>query len=196
MKKTCIFLFIIWSFKVTGQAWIPNSIVVSYLGETITHPGISVAANYPLTTWDKSQPTKDGHAKDKSSVIGLSPTLGLYYHRNYQTGIAIIPEVYYLRTKNERSQWGMHLGAGSLTAIAPAVYELGDNDQITKVNAVHQQWVLVLGMTFGRRLDKYGHKFLQLRPQWWSARPNFAGSINYAMLEIGVQIKLKPQKTN
>jgi hypothetical protein len=90
----------------------PLAYSVSYFGETITHYGLSVGADYPLHMWHREKERKNGKLKtrDYAWVTGLH--LAAFRHPRNHYGVILNPTIGYTRTKTKGAffQTGISLG--------------------------------------------------------------------------------------
>lgn len=171
----------------------PNSISVSYYGEIITHPGLRIGANYNLRQWEKVKTSRKGVIKTKHKVIEITPSVGFYYHRRYQTGIFILPEIEYFRIKQNGKFFSIGLGLGYMRTFIPNTYEVLSNGEVNKINAGHDYFIRNYYVIFGKDLSVKKGIPLQyfIKPQLMTASPNFPKKVAYFILEIGIKYKLK-----
>lgn len=176
-------------FSLHGQRLKPNSISFSYLGEMITHPGFKIAANYSLKEWTKN--TEGAESSVQKNIL-LSPSFGLFYHRRYQTGLLLIPEIQYARQKPNGSFRQFGIGLGYMKTLIPNTYQVKDNGSVEKVTAGHGYLATNYFICFGKDLQpKRGIPIsYYVKPQWLLALPNFPTGTGYFMLEIGITKKL------
>jgi hypothetical protein len=96
----------------TGTTSRPLSISISYFGETITHYGLSLGAQYPLHTWHRQKERRNGGLKtrDHAWVAGLH--LAAYRHPRNHYGLILFPTLGYTRTKTKGAffQTGISMG--------------------------------------------------------------------------------------
>ncbi|RIV71550.1 hypothetical protein D2U88_07230 [Flagellimonas aequoris] len=176
-----------------SQNMMPKSISVSYLGEMVTHPGLKLTFDYPLTEWEKSKSGRRGGERRIEKSIELSPTVGFYYHRRYQSGVMAIPELKFKRQNPKGNYFEIGAGLGYLRTIVPNTYEVDATGEVSKTHAGHNYWAKNLFVTFGRELKSHrGWPMgIFVKPQFLYATPNFPKGVGYFMLELGINVKLK-----
>ena len=103
------------SAMVSAQTIKPASINLSYFGEMITHPGLKTGVTFNLKNWNKNK-------------IDLTPSVGFFYHRNYQTGVFMLPELSYARMNKKGNYTAAGIGAGYMRSFIPNVYKLVDGE--------------------------------------------------------------------
>ncbi|MCB9235660.1 MAG: hypothetical protein H6581_28700 [Bacteroidia bacterium] len=163
----------------------PNYISVSYFGETITHPGLRVNADYVF--WKKG-----GDGASSQEIRG-DFGFGMYHHRRYQTGLFFLPEFDYIYTSAKGSLLGAGLSLGYLHTFIPSAYEIDANGNVNKINAGYNYFLTGLHLIFGKTLgpDPATAPQLFFKPALLTALPNFEKTVNYFVLEVGVSIPLK-----
>lgn len=177
-----------------GQAQFakPESISVSYFGEMITHPGLKLSANFNLKEWSKMKNADKKHSKELGKSLVLSPAIGFYYHRRYQTGLFLIPEGKY-RSLNQKGLFHeFGLGLGYLRTFVPNTYEVTGNDEVRKVSAGHNYFATNFFFTIGKDLGVAKEMPIAyfIKPQLMYAVPNFPKGVGYFVLEIGITYSL------
>lgn len=170
-----------------------ESVSISYYGEMITHPGLKVSADFNMKEWEKMNSTKKDSSKtiDKSFII--SPALGFFYHRRYQTGLVFIPEVKFKRQNPRGRFFECGIGLGYFRTFIPNSYEIKSSGEVNKVVAGHNYFATNYFISFGK--DLIVNKELPIsyfiKPQFIYAVPNFPNGTGYFALEIGIGYLLK-----
>jgi hypothetical protein len=188
MKYLITGLLLIIACSLSAQKWRPTEISVSYFGETITHPGIRAGVSYKLKNWHKHVVKKNKATVIHKGVL-LQPSVGLFYHSNYQTGLFVLPELSLIRKKENGSYRSIGLGAGYLQTVLPNVYELNAGEEIVKVNGRNHHFLTSVSFQYGRNVN-FTPLSVYVKPQLLMAIPNTAGSMQYIALEIGIQYRL------
>lgn len=193
MKKSIIFLFAILSFSIAkAQNLIPEQVSLSYSGETILHPGFKIGANYELFYIEKNCEKKNGTNKLKEKQFFLSPQIGYFYHKNYQSSIYVAPEVFYKSKKSNGNFWSFGLSTGYMHAFLPKVYEISEGGDISQKNVGYNYFISGLSTSFGKDFSKTKSTPIELyfKPQLLYAVPNFQSGTLYFLFDIGLNINL------
>jgi hypothetical protein len=170
----------------------PNSISASYFGESLTHPGLKIGVSYHLKSWDKAKKGESFPPKIINKSFDLGPYIGFYYHKDYQTGIFILPEFSYTKKNTKGNFLTFGLGAGYMRTIIPNVYEINSNNEIEKTSEGNNYFLTNYFILFGKDLS-IKHKIpldIFLKPQIMYAMPNYPKGITYFAIELGVGYKL------
>ena len=189
MKITILIFMAFIHSKCLAQSLKPKSISFSYFGETITHPGFKFGLNYQIKGWNSIK--DDGQEIKKN--IQLSANIGFFYHKNYQTGLFILPILSYKRQKENGNFRAIGIGTGYLRSIIPNVYELKMDGNYDKINAKNNYFLTNYNISFGKNLS-IKHKIpieYFVKPQLLVASPNTPNGVKYFVLEIGVNFNLK-----
>ncbi len=189
MRNLIALLFLFMSLTVAhGQGLRPQSISASYFGEMITHPGLKLGAHYSLSSWEKTR--KNGVTVNKG--IQVSPTIGFFYHRRYQTGLFVMPEIAYTRRNAKGHYFEVGAGFGYLRTFVPNTYQVSASGEVSKTSAGHNYFSGNLFLTFGKNLEPLTKLPMDvfLKPQWMYAVPNFPNSVSYFALELGLNYRL------
>jgi hypothetical protein len=175
----------------------PQSIYASYFGETVTHPGLKVGVNYQLKNWDKTKIKKSGNEKVIQKSIDFSPSIGLFYHNDYQTGLFVLPELSYSRKNVKGIYMTYAVGAGYMRTFIPNVYDLNSNGEIEKTHVGYNYFNTNYSITFGKDLSikKKIPLSIYIKPQLMYAILNYSKGIKYFALELGVNYRLKKNET-
>lgn len=171
-----------------------SSISYSYFGEMITHPGFKLGVNYQLKHWEKDQGTKKtGETQPISKSILIGPTIGFFYHKRYQTGLFIMPEVKYKRQNQQGRFYELGVGLGYLRTFIPNTYEVNENGEVRATSAGHHYFATSYFVSFGKDLSvtKNIPVAYFIKPQFLYAVPNFPKGTGYFAFEIGMNYKLK-----
>jgi hypothetical protein len=174
-----------------SQGLKPTSLSISYFGETITHPGLKLAATYSLDTWQKTKTRKGGEEKLILSSIGVGPSLGFFYHKDYQTGIFIVPELSYTRTKANGNFVKYGIGAGYMRTFVPNVYDSNPDGEIETMHEGYNYFLSNYFIAFGKDLSVANEIPMDIfiKPQFMYALPNTSHGVWYFALEIGVSYR-------
>lgn len=167
------------------------SVSIAYFGEGITHPGLKIGFNYPFYTWEKTKNKSNGAEKRLYKSFALQPSLGFYYHQDYQTGLFVLPQLAYTRKNAKGAFTSLGVGAGYLRTIVPRVYSL-EGGAIEKIPGGYNHLLSNCFVTFGKDLSVKGKLPLELyaQPQVMNVIPNTSPAIWYFALELGVRLKL------
>ncbi|MBK6953458.1 MAG: hypothetical protein IPO32_17275 [Crocinitomicaceae bacterium] len=192
MKKVLFILFLQISFSASSQLLNPQTLSISYYGESIAHPGLKIGVDYDLKNWQTNKTKKSSESITKQKSLVLSPTLGFYRHKAYQTGLFILPELKYNREKPNGNFFQTGIGLGYMRTFLPDVYRLNPAGEIEKIGAGYNYMVGTLFATFGKKITQINEKPLSVyaKPQLMYAAPNYAGGILYFNLEMGLQFEL------
>lgn len=183
------------SFILQAQSLRPKSISASYFGETVTHPGLKFGVTYQLKCWDKTKTKKNGKKRIFQKSIELSPVIGVFYHKDYQTGLFVLPELSYSRKNAKGNFLTVGIGAGYMRTFIPNVYDLNSNGEIESIVAGYNYFLTNYSITFGKELSvkKMIPISIYIKPQLMYALPNATKGISYFALELGVSCNL-PKK--
>jgi hypothetical protein len=197
MRCLILFIFLTTVSMLQGQNFRPQSIYASYFGETVTHPGLKVGINHQLKSWDRTKIKKSGNEKVIQKSIDLSPSIGLFYHSNYQTGLFVLPELSYSRKNAKGNYMTYAIGAGYMRTFIPNVYDLNSNGEIKKIHVGYNYFITNYSITFGKDLSikKKIPLSIYIKPQLIYAIPNYSKGIKYFALEIGVNYRLTKNET-
>lgn len=191
MKKVAFTLLLHLSLISNSQFLNPQPFSISYYGEFITHPGLKIGLDYEIKHWEKNRTRKKKESLINQNSILLSPTIGFYSHRAYQTGLFILPEMCYNREKLNGNFFQAGIGFGYMRTFLPDTYRLNELGEIEKIHAGYNYFVSTGFVTFGRQIKAI--KKLQLavftKPQVMYAAPNYLGGIFYFNLEIGLKFE-------
>lgn len=168
------------------------SLSIAYFGETITHPGLKVGLNFPVYSWEKIKTKRNGAEKHLQKSFDVQPSVGFYYHQDYQTGLFVLPQVAYTRKNAQGAYTSFGLGAGYMRTFIPRVYAL-ENDGVEKVGGGYHYLLSNYFITLGKDLSVTSKLPVELfcQPQALYATPNTKPGIWYFALEMGVKVKLK-----
>ncbi|MDC6366836.1 MULTISPECIES: hypothetical protein [Flavobacteriaceae] len=161
-----------------------TAISIGYLGEMVTHPGIKIGLSYTLLDWNKTK-------KEKTIVksISLNPSIGTYYHRRYQTGVFILPELAINKVNEKGNGLSYGVGAGYLRTFIPNAFSVNDNNVVKKENVGYNYFLGSTFISFEKNLKFSTRKPLKLyiKPQFMYALPNFPKGVGYLMMEVGLK---------
>jgi hypothetical protein len=179
MKYILLVSTLFLSIIATAQKIKPTSFNISYFGETITHPGTKLGATFNLKTWNRN-------------TIALTPTVGFFYHKNYQTGLFVLPELSFKRYNKKGNYKAAGIGAGYMRSFIPNVYKI-KNGEIKHISAGHNYFLSSAFFTFGTNVKAFNTSniYLYVKPQVLYALASQMNSTVYLALEIGIDYKLK-----
>lgn len=168
------------------------SLSISYFGEGVTHPGLKIGLNFPFHSWEKTKTKGSGVEKHLYKSFALQPSLGFYFHQDYQTGLFVLPQLAYTRKNAKGSYASFGLGVGYLRTFIPRVYAL-ENNEVKKVPGGYNYLLSNCFMTLGKDLSTTSKVPLELfiQPQVVHAAPNTNPELWYFALELGIKLKLK-----
>lgn len=171
---------------------------ISYFGENGIHPGLKIGVEYSLSEneitknrWLFNRNDKIG-AKTKTRQVFVAGNLGFYNHANNHTGIFLIPELGYRRTKHRKGQFlEASLGLGYLQRIYNInTIELGTDGQPIERSAAGQgQFLTTLSVGFGRDLSYRRDIPISwyVKPTVMLAMPQAHTAVPNAALEVGIR---------
>lgn len=193
MRYTLIIFLLGISSLAWGQNKKPTTVSISYFGEMITHPGLKLSADFNMKDWDKTKSSKKDSSKIIHKSLIISPTLGFYYHRRYQTGLFVMPEVKYKRQNRKGAFYEFGVGLGYLRTFISNTYEVSVNGEVRKVSAGHNYFATNYFISFGKDLSVKKNLPIAyfIKPQFMYAVPNFPGGVGYLALELGISYRLK-----
>lgn len=185
-------LFLTTAAILCAQNLKPATINVSYFGELATHPGLKVGVTYPVKSWEKSRVKNNGKEKSILTAFELSPSAGFFYHRAYQTGIFVLPEVAFSRKNGKGNYKAIGIGTGYMRTQVPHVYEINAGGEIGKIHAGYNYFVTNYSLTFGKDFSVKRNLpvGIFIKPQIMYAVPNYNGGILYFALEAGLSYHL------
>lgn len=192
--RTSIIIFLLgFTMLASGQVKKPDVISISYYGEMITHPGFKISIDFDIKEWDKNKATKKDSSKTINKNLILSPTIGLFYHKRYQTGLFFIPEIKYKRQNPKGIFYEFGIGAGYLKTFIPNTYEVSSSGEINKTNAGYNYFATNYFISFGKDLSIKKNLPIAyfIKPQFMYAVPNFPSGTGYFALELGLCYSLK-----
>lgn len=197
MKNILFIVFLTNCSILHAQNLRPKSIYASYFGETITHPGLKIGVTYQLKQWDKTKLKKNGKKRNIQKNIDLSPGIGFFYHKDYQTALFILPELSYSRKNVKGNFITAGFGAGYMRTFIPHVYDLNSNGEIVRIVAGYNYFLTDLSLTFGKDLSvkKKLPICLFFKPQLMYALPNATKGVSYFVFEIGASYKFTKNKS-
>jgi len=194
MQKFIFVLLVFVSTSTCAQFSVaPHNIGISYIGETITHPGAKLSLMYNLDHWNKVSKSKRGLAKTKIRDITLNVNFGGFFHNRYQTSFFLLPEIEFSQSNRKGWYWATGVGAGYMRAIIPNTYEVQDDGTVSEVNAGHNYGMASVYFTYGKDLyiqNKKRFRFF-LKPQFAMVFPNYPTVTGYFLFEAGVAYKLR-----
>lgn len=192
-KYSLMLLLLGYTLFAAAQISSPEAISVSYMGEMITHPGIRLAVNYDLKSWDKKKVKKSGSEKMIRKSIDLSPSVGFFYHRRYQTGLFVLPEISFSRSADRKSHFSTGIGLGYMRTFVPNTFEVLETGEVEKTIAGHHYFLANYFLSFGRtvHLPSGTSANIFIKPQFMIAMPNFPNGVGYFALELGIKKHLK-----
>lgn len=113
-KITYIPVLLIIGLNAFSQHLRPESISLSYLGESVGHPGIKIGADFSLNSWASTKTDRKKNKEVLQKSLQLSPTMAFYFHEGYQKGIIILPEFSYSRKNEKGNSRSVGIGTGYL----------------------------------------------------------------------------------
>lgn len=172
---------------------VPHNIGVSYIGETVTHPGAKLSLMYNLAQWNKVNKSKHGLAKTRRRNTTLNVNFGGFYHKRYQTAIFFLPEIEFSQSNKKGWYWATGVGAGYMRTIIPNTYEVQEDGSVSEVNAGHNYGMASIYFAYGKDLYIQNQKRWRffLKPQFALVLPSFPAVTGYFLLEAGVAYKLR-----
>ncbi len=193
MKIIPLLVFVFIVSNVHSQIKRLESVSISYYGEIITHPGLKINTDFNVKNWDKVRNTKKNSEKTVNKSLIISPSLGVYYHKRYQTGLFLMPELKYKRLNPKGMFYEFGIGAGYLRTLIPNTYEVSENGVVEKVPAGNNYFSTNYFIAFGKdlKINKNLPLAYFIKPQFMFAVPNFPGGTSYFALELGICYKLK-----
>jgi len=198
MKRMRVWMMValvagVYSLDGRGQGMMPESVSIGYWGEMVTHPGVKIEANYHLKTWDKTRQRNNGSKTSIQKNLVLSPSIGSFYHRRYQTAILPSINIAYQSVRNEKRTFRGGLGVGYLRTFVPNTYSVSDAGIMESTMAGHNYLAGTVFASWGRNFSQEGliPSSVFLKPQFVYAVPNFPGGVAYFMLEVGFNYRLK-----
>lgn len=193
MRYIIIIIFFTTTTILKAQKLKPVAVSVSWFGETITHPGIKLGVTYQLKSYEKSKEKKNGNKKNITKTFDLSPCIGAFYHKNYQTGVFVMPEISYSRKNAKGNYKAIGAGAGYMKTFIHNVYEMKGDGDIKKTHAGSNYFVTNYFITFGKdfTIGKNIPAGIYIKPQLMYALPNYPKGVWYFALEAGLKYQFK-----
>lgn len=169
-----------------AQLLSPQAFSVSYFGETITHPGLKINAHLSLHEWEKANKKMPSLKKVRS--LYLSPGVGFFSHKNYQTSVTATAELNHLRRNKRNNFTVFSVGGGWMTSSIPNVYQLNAQGNVEKIKHRDQYLVTTYGVAFGKNVTTLLKTPLDVfvKPSLMHATPGAAGGAWYLIVEVGV----------
>lgn len=92
--KCCLlFIFLCCFFQISAQDFKSSGIGISYYLDNITHSGIQIKYELPLSHKKKVLGPKDSKdLKEKDMLVVLGINARNYYHKGHHTGLILLPE--------------------------------------------------------------------------------------------------------
>jgi hypothetical protein len=182
-KLLVMIVFSLFLSDVWGQNLRPESLSIAYWGEMISHPGLKAEANYSLKSWEKE--------KQKKNIV-LSPSLGVFYHKRYQTGVLPAVGLSYQSVRGAKKTFSGGLDLGYLRTFVPNTYQITEEGLMEGIVAGHNYLATNVYVSLGRNIIQDGMKpsTIYVKPQFMLALPNFPNAVGYFMLEIGLKYQL------
>jgi hypothetical protein len=173
----------------------PLAISVSYFGETITHYGLSVGAEYPLHMWNREKERKNGTLKtrDYAWVTGLH--LAAFRHPGNHYGVILYPTIGYTRTKTKGAFFQTGISMGYMRVFLDGeTYQVNSAGELERVRLASRGTFLPgVYMGWGKDLSRTTGI-----PIIWHVKPSLLLQIPYnttvlprMALEAGVIYKMK-----
>ncbi|WP_215223809.1 hypothetical protein [Echinicola shivajiensis] len=193
MKLKLLGLMLCLPLIAQAQITKPEAITFSYFGDMITHPGIKIGLDYSIKTWEKDHSKNNSLTKSITKSWIISPNIAYYYHRRYQSGLLILPEIQYSRQNQKGNQLALGFGLGGLKTFVPNVYEPTPNGEVKKAKAGMGYFASSYFISFGKDLSAKSEIPLEyfIKPQFLLALPNFPNNTGYFFLELGLKYKLR-----
>lgn len=194
MRKNLFLLCVVSSVLCCGQFSItPHNIGLSYIGETVTHPGAKLSLMYNLDHWNKVSKNKRGLAKTKIRDITLNVNFGGFYHKRYQNSFFFLPEIEFSQSNRKGWYWASGVGLGYMRTVISNTYEVKDDGSVSEVNAGHSYGMASVFFTCGKDLYIQNKKHFRffVKPQFAMVFPNYKTLTGYFLLEAGVAYKLR-----
>lgn len=159
---------------------------------------MKIGFNFQLGSWNKTKLRKNSIKKITNKKIEITPSVGFFYHKDYQTALFALSELDYSKKNAKGNFVSYGLGAGYLRTFLPNVYEISSNNKIEKIhegkNYFLTNYFIVFGKDFSlmhkRPIDIY------LKPQIMYALPNYSKGTTYFAFEVGVSYKLPKCEVN
>lgn len=189
LKVVQVLLLLCLPLGVTAQK---KAITVGYFGEMLTHPGIKVGLDYTLKTKEILRVRK-GESKAFTRSYHLQPSLGVFYHRRYQTGVFASMEFGKTRQNSKGKFFGYGLHLGYLTTAVPNTYVLNEGGTMERKFSGHHYLWPGLSCTIGKDFSKAETTSFAwyLKPQFRYAVPNFPTGVGYFIVETGIRYPIK-----
>lgn len=190
-----IFLSVMGIKESEGQTSRVERFSISYLGEMATHPGVKVGFDYCLRDWSKVKGAGKPREREISKEILVSPALGYYFHRRYQSGLFFMPELIYSRMNPKGLYYDFGLGVGYLRTMTYHSYKVDEEGNMDKSIASFGHLSSSVSVAIGKDLSvkRTIPIALFVKPQFMYAVPNFNNGTTYFLFQIGVKYKFKKQ---
>lgn len=166
----------------------PVFLQAGYIGETITHSGLTIGLSQQLWSSDES-------------ALGQTPVSSLrwgvkaaaIYHRRMHTSLKVTPHVDWIRTQPNGFEWGASLALGYKRAFIPDVFEANEEGTFKFSGAAGtNHTVMLAGVRLGKNLSirKDLPLSIYVQPQWMIQTPYFLGSTHFFLVEAGITYQL------
>ena len=178
-KKYIVIIYLLFSLSnVAFAQW--RSYSSALFLEGISHPGIKVSAQYHLKDWEKEKKKKTFRS------LVVSPSIGFFYHRRYQSGGFFLIELGNTSTNPKSFSFSYGLGAGFLGVLIPNSFSY-TSEGLRRKREGNTYFISSYFIQFGRSFGSEKNKMLFVKPTFLYAVPNFVNGVGYFGLEFGLQ---------
>jgi len=159
---------------------------LAYYGEFVSHPGLKGSLHYSLKEWNSSKDSQ------RQRNISLSPSLGFFYHANYQSSFFVDAELAYQRSK-KRHAWEWGLIGGYQRSFIPNSWRILHNGIVEQHYPSYGALRSGLFVKYQRRIyQNEEHQVnLYIKPSTLAAWTGYPSNTGYFFLEIGLNLKHK-----
>lgn len=172
-----------------------ESISLTYVGESYSHPGFALAYNQSFKTWYKRKIKKNGKEKIKIFDIGWDNRFTFYHHERNHSGFVGAMGVDFSITKKKGGFLSIGLLTGGLYKyFNEDVYTVTASNEVEKVkNAGNLTFIYGLKTAFGKRIKikKEPSRYaLFISSMIFYATPFGTNQILHSLFEAGIKYNI------
>ena len=136
-----------------------RSVHVSYLGEYLTHPGLSIGYSHALYSRTRVKTKHNGKEKQKDQKVFLLHSLGAYTQPKLSSGMMLTTSLGYRKTRARGFFLQYMVGAGVFRSLLSGeTYEVSDNGEVSTAafagrTSFINTWSMGMGKDFSKTKD-------------------------------------------
>jgi hypothetical protein len=133
-----------------------HRMMLSYFGETITHPGVSIGHQLIMEEWEKKRTTKKGKVKQKTYQLNVDHRLAMYNHARNHAGLLLSSGISFSRIKSKGTFFRIGIWGGAMQKwLNEDTYEVDADGNIRRIPlAGHLNGVVGLSTQLGKDFSK------------------------------------------